>query len=103
VGEPQHAFGVQGDPVGAPDLSLAPGAQEVAVTVEDDDGMLAAREAEDVVLRVHGDAGDLDVSPPRGQLPPADDRFESHATGTPRWPSPYGRSAGGGARAPRDG
>src|SRR5207247_268486 len=49
----------------------APGPEELAVAVEDDDGVRAAREAEDVVLGVHGDARHLDEVPAFGQLAPA--------------------------------
>src|SRR6266487_278213 len=78
VGEPHGSVGIDGDAVGAPHLSFAPGAEELAVTIEDDDGVLAPREAEDVVLGVDGDARDLDEVPPLRQLAPALDRLEVH-------------------------
>src|SRR4029453_14407095 len=88
IGEPQHALGVERDAVGAPDLSLAPGAEELAVAIEDDDGVLAAREAEDIVLRIHRHPGDLDVVPSGGQRAPAAYWFKTHG-GSNRihWPS----------------
>jgi len=62
--------------VGAPHVSFAPGAEELTVAIEDDDGVLAPREAEDVVLGVDGDARDLDEVPALRQLAPAVNSFE---------------------------
>src|SRR5712692_5388862 len=78
VGEPHGSVGIDGDAVGAPHVSLAPGANELAVAVEDDDGMLAPREAEDIVLGVHGYARDLHEVPAVRELAPAIDRLEYH-------------------------
>src|SRR5207248_11522401 len=59
-------------------LPLAPGAQEIAVAVEDHHGMVAAIEDVDIVLRVDPDCADFLERPPRRQFRPvlADAAFE---------------------------
>src|SRR5262249_10366982 len=74
--EPHHAIGVDGDAVRPPHLALAPRAEERAVTIEDDDRVLATGEAEDVVLRVHRHSCHLDEAPAVRELAPALDDLE---------------------------
>src|SRR6266542_4724564 len=79
VRQPHHSIGIDRDAVRSAHLSLAPRAQERAVPIEDDDGMLAPREAEDIVPGVHRHARDLDEVPAVGQRAPAVDDLEVHA------------------------
>ena len=72
------------------ELAFAPSAQEVAVAVEDDDGVLAAVEEVDIVLGVDGDTGDIDEAPVVGDLGPVVDELKSQGAGT------YGGGHGGG-------
>ncbi len=65
------------DPVRSREEVLSPRADESAVAVEDDDGMVAPVEDEDPVVRVGRDAGDLDETPTIGQRPPAFTRLEA--------------------------
>ena len=78
VGEPDGAVGADVDAVGAPNLSLTPRAQELALAVEDDDRMRTPVEDPHVVLRVDGDARGLDVGPALGQATPTFHRTELH-------------------------
>jgi hypothetical protein len=50
--------------------ALAPGAQEVAVAIEDNHRMLAAVEDIHVILGVHRDASHIDELPARRELFP---------------------------------
>ena len=63
VGQEQAVVRGDVDAVRASDRPLTPRAQERAVAVEDDDRVLAAVEDVDVVLRVGGHAGHLDIAP----------------------------------------
>ena len=56
-------------PCGRTKRLLSPRADESALAVEDDDGMVAPVEDEDPVVRVGRDAGDLDETPPSGNTP----------------------------------
>src|SRR5262245_41477945 len=61
--------------------ALAPGAQEVAVTIEDNHWMLAAVKDVHVILGVHCDASHIDELPARRELFPIFyRRKEQHAT-----------------------
>jgi hypothetical protein len=71
VGAIHHVVGADRDPVRSHEGALSPRADEPALAVEDDDGMVAPVEDEDPVVRVGRDAGDLDESPPIRQGPPA--------------------------------
>ena len=59
IREVDRVVGPHVDAVGAGILPLAPGAQEVAVAVEDDDRVLAAVEDVDVIVLVDADRADL--------------------------------------------
>ena len=85
VGAPDVAVGADGEPVGAvAEDALAPGAQEVAVTVEDHDRVRAAGERVDIVLGIDGNAGDLDEGVAWRELRPAFDWFVGEGAGTER-------------------
>src|SRR5437879_3614172 len=56
--------------------TLAERSQDVALAIEDDDGMFTPVEDVDVVLAVHRDAGDVDERPSVRELLPAFHRFE---------------------------
>ena len=71
VGQVDRVVGADGDAVRPREQPLAPGAQELAVPVEDDDRMLAAVEDVHAVARVDGDADGLDEAPAGGQPLPA--------------------------------
>jgi hypothetical protein len=58
------------DPVGVPENALAPGPQEVSVTVEHHHGVLAAIEHVNLVGLVHRDRGHLVEGPSVWQLRP---------------------------------
>ena len=83
VGQPQRVVGRHVDAVRAVEDALAPGAQEVALAVEDDHRVRAAVERVDPVLPVHPDRGHVRVElPPGRQLrpvarPPGSDRRRS--------------------------
>ena len=73
VGEEHVVVGVDVDAVRTGELAIAPGADEVAVGIEDDQGFIAAIENVDAVLRIGGDAGDVDVVVSAGHLAEAGD------------------------------
>ena len=75
---------VDEDAVGIFDDVFAPGGEEVAVAVEDDEGMLAARVDEDAVLGVAGDRGYPAELPPCGQFGPVFDYFVLIGAGSER-------------------
>ena len=90
----EHLVRADGDAVGpVGKLASAPGAQELARAVVDDDRMIAAADQEDAILRVDGHARDVAVLVPRRQLLPAWDhlvaqRLRLHAARPPRRRAP---------------
>src|SRR5205814_1808442 len=77
VGDVHPALGVGEDvvrvdvqPVGAGDYAFAPGAEEISLAIEHHHRVLAAVEAVDAILAVHGDGGDVLELPAVGKLRP---------------------------------
>ena len=83
-GAPDVVFAVDEDAVGVLDDIFTPGGEEVAVTVEDDEGVFAARVDKDAVLGVAGDRGYPAELPPCGQFGPVFDYFVLIGAGSER-------------------
>ena len=83
-GAPDVVFIVDEDAVGVLDDIFTPGGEEVAVAIEDDEGMLAARVDKDAVLRIAGDRGYPAELPPCGQFCPVFDYFVLIGAGSER-------------------
>ena len=83
-GAPDVVFVVDEDSVGVLDDVFAPGGEEVAVAVEDDEGMLAARVDEYAVLGIAGDRGYPAELPTCGQFGPVFDYFVLIGAGSER-------------------
>jgi hypothetical protein len=73
VGAVKQVVFVNMQAVGARELPLSPGAQEVAVTIEHDHRMFAAIKYVDLVLAVDGDRRDVLEFPAVGQFCPVFD------------------------------
>jgi hypothetical protein len=66
IGAIHRVVGANRDPVRTDKEVLAPRAHESALSIEDDDGMIASIEDEDPVARVGRDAGNFNQTPPFG-------------------------------------
>ena len=70
LGTPDVVLAVDEDSVGILDDIFAPGGEEVAVAIEDDEGMFATRIDKDAVIGVAGDRGYPAELPTCGQFGP---------------------------------
>jgi hypothetical protein len=61
VGQVDSVVGPHGDSMSTLEQPFAPGAEEISLAVEDDDGMLSPAEDIDAVFSVHAYGGDLPV------------------------------------------
>jgi hypothetical protein len=75
VGEPEVVFAVDEDAMRADEHALAPGIQEPAFLVEDDDRVLAAIEDVDPILGIARHASHFDEAPALRHVLPAFDDF----------------------------
>src|SRR5262249_3512297 len=75
-------FGVDKDAVGPEEDSLAPGSQEPAIAIEDDQRMLSPVEDIYAVARVGGDGGHFVEAPAVRKLLPPDERLIAKLAGS---------------------
>ena len=75
IGKIDRVIAPHGYAVGALELALAPGTQKIAVRVEDDHRMRAARKAVHIIIFVDAYGGDFMKSPLIRKLAPAVDYF----------------------------